>query len=51
MDSRIIDDKKIIALEHRYGLVICELSMEFKYALLDVKCDEVCIEASGFLLA
>lgn len=51
MDSRILDDRKIIALEHRFGLVICEISTEFKFALLDVKCDEVCIEANGFLLA
>jgi hypothetical protein len=51
MDSRILDDRKIIALEHRFGLVICEISTEFKFALLDVKCDELCIEANGFLLA
>ena len=51
MDSRILDDRKIIALEHRFGLVICEISTEFKFALLAVKCDELCIEANGFLLA
>ena len=51
MDSRILADRKIIALEHRFGLVICEISTEFKFALLDVKCDELCIEANGFLLA
>ena len=49
LDFKILDGRKMLAVSHHQNLLICEISSELKYALLDVKCEQVCFEPDFIL--